>query len=643
MAPDSEGSPPQTAPESTAASPEADPLVSTLIDGKYLITGIIGDGGMGRVYRAEQPDIGRTIALKMLHRHLVENDRLIARFKNEARVASRLRHPNVALVYDYGVWEGRPYIAMEYVPGRTLREEIATRGSFDEAGVRNIAFQLASALNEAHMAGIVHRDLKPDNIICEHDPLHQPEQNGKLTLRVLDFGIAKLLQPEEGEQVTRTGTFFGTPRYSSPEQGLGRPLDARSDLYSLGVVLYEAITGEVPFDSPSSLELLMLHVNAPLIRPRDRRTELAISKELERIIIRLLEKKPADRFQSAPELLDALQHSSQNVRDETDFSIRYALVGLLVLTFSGIGLYHLISGSLFPVKEDSVPGRAPAEMSTPAPVPEPSPVHKPQPAPSVSVPPPIFESAPAASLQSAPEEKLTQELSPPSALPPPEAEAPSNVTPMPANIWETFKPQAELMKSATPIPQEAPANEAPDFPTVAPFPSFATASADPEADLQQGYALYAKKKYAEALPFLEAASGGLSGKKRVTAFIAAGVCAQRLGDNDKALRALQEARALDPQSSVVPFHLACLFANMGRTGEALDSLSEAITRDRGVARQAVNEPELASLRQNPRFIELTRPKQSSRSRTRRNSIENGTGRALGSINRTIRDWGIFRR
>lgn len=637
MAIDSEESSPE---DNLPPDPGADPLLSAVVDGKYQITGVIGDGGMGRVYRAEQPSIGRTVALKMLHRHLVENEKLLTRFHNEARVASKLRHPNIALVYDYGVWEGRPYIAMELVPGKTLREEIAAHGSFDEDAVRDIALQITAALQEAHSLGIVHRDLKPDNIICQRE-------EGRLTIRVLDFGIAKILEAEEGERITRTGTFFGTPRYSSPEQGLGKPLDARSDLYSLGVVLYEAITGEVPFDSPSSLELLMLHVNAPLIAPRERRRGLALSRDLERVITRLLEKKPDARFQSAAELQHVLQDRSPNAGDESEISLRHAAVGLSVLALTAIGLYHLVSRA-FLTHEDARTLPPPAiteppvaSPSAPFPPEERFPVTNPEqevaPEPVDTLDASVFEPSAIASPPMPPQEAVEPSGNPheigPAAVPRIEPSfAPA--TPESGTAWDLFKPRAD----ASPVP----------LPRLSPTPlgdQTSQPSVNPEADFQQGYAFYVNRQYLEAIPLLRAAEVGLTGQKRVAALVALSICEQRTGQTASALQSLDRARDLAPDNAIVQFHLACLFATMGRKDDAFTALGAAIKIDRGVAQRARREPELAPLQSDPRFAELTKqPSRGGRQRRQhRSSIEDNTGRTLGTINRAIRDWGIFRR
>src|SRR5580704_6309909 len=224
---------------------QEDALLGSTLPGGYRVTHLVGVGGMGRVYCAEQVALGRTVAVKVVHPSLADEELTSARFLNEARAASRLSHPNSVAIFDFGrTDDGRPYIVMEYLRGRDLGRVAADEGPLPLARVVDVLRQTLGALEEAHALGIVHRDLKPDNVVLE------PLRSGLDLVKVVDFGLAKILQEAPmagGPALTRPGLVCGTPEYMSPEQGRGDALDGRSDLYSVGVVLFELLTGRVPF------------------------------------------------------------------------------------------------------------------------------------------------------------------------------------------------------------------------------------------------------------------------------------------------------------------------------------------------------------------------------------------------------------
>ncbi len=282
-----------------------DALIGQTIDEKYEIISKLGTGGMGAVYEARHLFMDRHVALKLLHRRLVDDsqyDTFLQRFQREARTASQINHPNAVTIFDFGLHEEAPYLAMEYVVGENLREVLLDLGAMELERVRTIFDQICGAVSAAHDLEIVHRDIKPDNIMItkSHD--------GKESVRVLDFGIAKVLGQQNQGNVTMTqaGTTVGTPRYMSPEQVLGKDLDARSDLYSLGIVLFEMLSGEVPFEADSSMQVMFHHVNT---KPKNVRTinpNLRIPRSIEQVVMKALEKKPEDRFSSVEELRRAL-------------------------------------------------------------------------------------------------------------------------------------------------------------------------------------------------------------------------------------------------------------------------------------------------------------------------------------------------
>jgi len=269
---------------------EADPHVGHVLAGRYLIVSLLGSGGMGAVYRAEHVHMKKPVAVKILHRHMTTNAEVVARFEREAVAAGRIEHPNVAAATDFGKLEdGSFYLALEYVEGRSLGE-VLEAGALSPARALGIARQIADGLGAAHAAGIVHRDLKPDNVLLvERDGVRD-------IVKVLDFGIAKLhIDEGSGHQpLTQIGTIFGTPQYMSPEQGQGRTVDARSDLYALGVIVYEMLAGKLPFESDDLIVLITRHVTeaAPPL-------PAAIPEPVRALVAKLLEKQPEARVQSA--------------------------------------------------------------------------------------------------------------------------------------------------------------------------------------------------------------------------------------------------------------------------------------------------------------------------------------------------------
>jgi serine/threonine protein kinase len=282
-----------------------DPLVGRTLPGGYRVTHLVGVGGMGRVYCAEQVALGRTVAVKVVHPSLADEELTSARFLNEARAASRLSHPNSVAIFDFGrTDDGRPYIVMEYLRGRDLGRVASDEGPLSLPRMVDVLRQSLGALEEAHALGIVHRDLKPDNIVLE------PLRSGLDFVKVVDFGLAKILQEDAQAKgagaLTRPGLVCGTPEYMSPEQSRGDALDGRSDLYSVGVVLFELLTGRVPFVADTATKTLLLHLTEPAPDPRDVTPERSIPAPFAEVAARALAKSCEDRFQSAREFADAL-------------------------------------------------------------------------------------------------------------------------------------------------------------------------------------------------------------------------------------------------------------------------------------------------------------------------------------------------
>jgi hypothetical protein len=258
--------------------------------GRYVLLEKLGEGGMGVVYKAQDP-LGRTVALKVMQPELRANPDFVQRFTREARLAASLDHPNVVTVYDVGEHGGCHYFSMQFVEGTSLdRVMAAGRMPLDRAA--EIVEQAAAALEAAHAKGIVHRDIKPQNILIDREN----------RVRITDFGIARAV---EGSIYTTAGRLIGTPEYMSPEQASGHPVDGRSDIYSLGVLLYQMATGTVPFSTPSPIGTAMQHVKDPPLPPRRLRPDLP--QAVERVIMRALEKDPQRRYQTPSALAGDLR------------------------------------------------------------------------------------------------------------------------------------------------------------------------------------------------------------------------------------------------------------------------------------------------------------------------------------------------
>ena len=295
---------------------QVDPLLGRTLDDKYLLESKLGVGGMGTVYRARHLLIDRPVAVKVLNQRFVEDEAAQARFRREAKAAGRLRHTNAVSVTDFGqTSDGYVYIVMELLEGKTLRDLLAHDGPLDLAHAVSIMLQVSSAVASAHEAGIIHRDLKPANIfIVQH-------ANFPTVVKVLDFGIAKLaadsLDEDDRQTLTQVGAMIGTPRYMSPEQCNGSPLTPAADVYSLGVILYEMLTGSVPFSGVSPLAIAMRHSTEAPRRPSE--VISTLPPALEQVVLHALEKRAEDRPQNATafreELFDTaerlgLEHSS---------------------------------------------------------------------------------------------------------------------------------------------------------------------------------------------------------------------------------------------------------------------------------------------------------------------------------------------
>ncbi|MCA9968726.1 MAG: serine/threonine protein kinase, partial [Anaerolineales bacterium] len=279
----------------------SDTLIGVVLGGKYRITERLGRGGMAEVYLANQENLDRNVAIKLMHAFLVTEQDFLQRFKREARAMAAMNHPNIVSVYDFDVYgENTYYLVMEYISGGTLKDRLASLAAAGERlplpeAVR-LTLQVAEALDYAHGRSMVHRDVKPANIMLNE------RGNAILT----DFGIVKLVGGQS-MAYTATGALIGTPAYMSPEQAMGAPGDARSDIYSLGVLLYQMVTGHLPFDADTPLAIVLKHVNDPV--PPPVRYNPDVPAAIQHILLKALAKSPDDRYETAGELALALRQA----------------------------------------------------------------------------------------------------------------------------------------------------------------------------------------------------------------------------------------------------------------------------------------------------------------------------------------------
>ena len=327
----------------------------TVIDGRYRVLDRLGSGGMADVYCAEDTQLGRRVALKLLFRRFAEDEEFVERFRREASSAAGLQHPNIVGVFDRGEWDGTYYIAMEFLDGRTLKQLVSEHGAMPADLAIDITLQVLRAARFAHKRGVVHRDIKPHNVILDD------EGRAKVT----DFGIARA----GASDMTETGSIMGTAQYLSPEQAQGEPVSPRSDLYSIGVMLYELLTGRVPFEAESPVTIALKHVSEPPVRPSERNA--AVPPALEAVVMRALEKDPARRFADADEFTVALEAARAQptvvalepypmpgepfaVLEEEDRRSRrwwLWLLALLALAAVAVGAYLLLNPAKAPVPD----------------------------------------------------------------------------------------------------------------------------------------------------------------------------------------------------------------------------------------------------------------------------------------------------
>lgn len=289
------------APREGSAAPGDELSPGDMLEGRYQIEDRLGEGGVGFVYRARQIKLHRRVAIKLLQQDMMGDEELRPRFEREALTLAALSHPNIVSLNDYGAVRGRPYLVMELLEGRTLREVVDQDGALEPARALALARQVLLALAYAHQFGIVHRDLKPANLLVQVLPCLE-------FVKVLDFGLVKLIPGshlDRGVQLSRVGFTFGTPAYMSPEHAVGGEVDGRSDLYAVGVLLFEMFTGAKPFDGELQ-DILRAHFQAPVPKMWERRPDLTGREDLQAFVEKAMAKERDMRFASAPEMIAAL-------------------------------------------------------------------------------------------------------------------------------------------------------------------------------------------------------------------------------------------------------------------------------------------------------------------------------------------------
>ena len=373
--------------QGTAGKPgdvrQPDPLIGRVIADRFKIVSLIARGGMGKVYRAEQMPLGRVCAIKVLNPAYNgdADPEFHRRFYREASVTSKITHPNSVTIFDYGKTDDDIFfMAMEYLEGQTLHMALREAGVMNEQRVGKIATQICKAVREAHKLEVIHRDLKPANIFLTHTS-RTPDASGELFppgedeedfVKVLDFGLVKHLAERPEEQLTQTGLFMGSPKYMAPEQIQGGHVDARTDIYSLGIILYEMLAGKVPFERATSVNILMAHVGEPPPPMREVNPNLLCSPAFEELVMTCIAKDPDQRFASMDQVLAAIRRAHGG-----------AMTGQITAVASGHWALQRASASM-PVAQQTGPGQRPPMPSAPG---YPTPQAPPYDYPSAPVPP----------------------------------------------------------------------------------------------------------------------------------------------------------------------------------------------------------------------------------------------------------------
>ena len=349
----------------------------TVLAGRYKLHGLIGEGGMGDVYLATHLKIDKKVAVKVLAPEQMRRTRTVNRFLQEAKAASKIRHPNVVDITDYGEAEGCAFFIMEYLEGEDLSQMLKRVGRIEWERAKRITTQLLEALSAAHKAGIIHRDIKPHNCFIT------PTDREPDFVKVIDFGIAKLREGT-GEQLTRTGTIVGTAEYMSPEQGLGQELDGRSDLYSVGIILFRMLTGDVPFNAANPMGVLYHHIHSDVPPPSEACPEAGLGPQLDALVAKALAKDRDARFADAEAFIDALEAvddpTGANAPKRSSSPLRLAAIAISAVAVLGT------VGWIFVDTEDTEPASKETQLQRSAAAEEPDRLEPAEPATNGSEP-----------------------------------------------------------------------------------------------------------------------------------------------------------------------------------------------------------------------------------------------------------------
>ncbi|HEY9683455.1 MAG TPA: serine/threonine-protein kinase [Drouetiella sp.] len=351
-----------------------DAFIGKVLAGRYQVESLLGTGGMGVVYKAWQDNLKRRVAVKVLRQQFLEDQTSVKRFQQEAIAASRLAHPNIVTLHDFGSTEdGYIYMVMDIINGKSLAQEIRERRSIGVERTINIVTQVCDALDHAHRNGIVHRDLKPGNIMLVDSP------DGADGVKLVDFGIAKVLEKDEDQELTQKGDVFGSPLYMSPEQCLGHDLDGRSDIYSLATVMYECLTGLPPHKGRNAIETIDKQIHQAPSSFAEVRPDIYIPERLEAVIMKALAKSPNSRQQTMKELATELQASVPRKNEALNLRARiepvnsasihsgFVKLGLVAFICVGLGAGFLALGNLGGLKSPTaVPPRGKASDQAPS-------------------------------------------------------------------------------------------------------------------------------------------------------------------------------------------------------------------------------------------------------------------------------------
>jgi serine/threonine protein kinase len=293
-----------------------DPLIGTTIDnGKYTILGQLGKGGMSIVYKARHNAMDRIVAIKTLKMQMMSNPSIVSRFEREVKLLSKLDHPNVVTVYNCVMVQNQPYFVMDCLTGQSLQELLRAEGRMSPQRAQQIFIQCCAAVEHAHRKGVIHRDIKPGNIMIT------PGSGGRDMVKVVDFGLARLA--EDAQKLTQSGEIWGSPLYMSPEQAAAQELDARSDIYSLGTVMFETLTGSPPFRGKNFIETMQMQVNQPTPSMHDVAPAAKVPKALEDVVRKALEKEPENRFQTMAAIKDALLMAVPNAQSQAETGVEH--------------------------------------------------------------------------------------------------------------------------------------------------------------------------------------------------------------------------------------------------------------------------------------------------------------------------------